>query len=107
MGSMQDKIYTYIGFAIKAGKVRIGVNSVLTQKGSIPLLLLCASASENTKKDAFKIAKKYNSVIVMSVADKLEDIFRKDNCKLAAILDVSLAHAILDNLNEKFVQFGG
>ncbi len=104
---MQDKIYTYIGFAIKAGKVRTGVNAITTLKGDIPLLLLCGSASDNTKKDVLKLAKKHNSVIVTSLSDKLEDIFRKDNCKLAAILDASLAKAILDNLNEKFVQFGG
>lgn len=104
---MNDKIHTYIGFAVKSGKVRLGVNAIYTLKGSIPLLLLCDSASENTKKEAKKIAKKYNSVMVLVKNEKLEDIFYKENCKLAAILDQSLAKAILDNLNENFEQFGG
>lgn len=103
---MQEKIYTFIGFAIKARKIRIGVNAIATLKGNVPLLLLCRTASENTKQDALKLAKKYNSTIVLS-KDRLEDLFCKDNCKLVAILDQSLANAILDNLNEKFQQFGG
>ncbi len=104
---MRDKIYSYIGFAVKAGKVRLGVNAISTLKGGIPLLLLCGTASDNTKKDALKLAKKYGSVVVVSKEDKLEDVFSKENCKLAAILDASLASAIIDNLNEKFAQFGG
>ncbi len=104
---MKDKIHTYIGFAQKAGKFRLGVNAIYTLKGIVPLLLLCDSASENTKKEAKKIAKKYNSAIVLVKNEKLEDIFYKENCKLAAILDQSLANAILDNLNENFEQFGG
>ena len=39
--------------------------------------------------------------------EKIEDIFYKENCKLAAVLDQSLATAILDSLNENFEQFGG
>ncbi len=104
---MKDKIHTYIGFALKAGKVRLGVNAICTIKGQVPLLLLCNTASENTKKETLKIAKKYNSVIVLVKNERLEDIFYKENCKLAAVLDQSLATAILDNLNENFEQFGG
>lgn len=104
---MKDKIHTYIGFSLKSGKVRLGVNAILTIKGKIPLLILCDSASDNTKKDALKIAKKYNSSIILCKNEKLEDLFYKENCKLAAILDESLAKAISDNLNENFVKFGG
>lgn len=107
MAEVRDKIYTYIGFAIRSGKIRIGVNAIQTLKGNIPLLLLCNTASNNTVKDAQKLAKKFNSKIVLSKVDKLEDIFYKENCKVVAILDQSLATAILDNINEKFAQFGG
>lgn len=104
---MKDKVFTYIGFSVKAGKVRLGVNAISTLKGKISLLLLCDTASRNTKNDALKLAKKYSSRIVLSKTYKLEEVFYKDNCKLAAILDESLAKAILDNLNENFVEFGG
>lgn len=104
---MKDKIHTYIGFAVRSGKVKLGVNAIRTVKGKIPLLILCSSASENTKKEAVKLGKKYDSSVVLSKNEKLEDVFSKENCKLAAILDVSLANAIIDNLDENFVQFGG
>ncbi len=103
---MADKLRTYIGFAIKAGKVRTGVNAIGTLKGRIPLLILCSTASENTVKDAVKLSKKHSAAIVVS-NDLVADLFNKENCKLAAILDQSLANAILDNLNDKFVKFGG
>lgn len=102
----KDKIYTFIGFAIRSGKYRAGVNAVNLQRGKIPLILLCDSASQNTKQDAVKLAKKFGSKIILSL-DKLEDLFYKENCKVVAILDEQLAKAILDNLNDKFVQFGG
>ena len=38
---------------------------------------------------------------------KVEDIFYKQNCKLALVTDNSLAKAILANLDEQFVLFGG
>lgn len=103
----QDKIHSYIGFAIRANKVRLGVNAIASLKGSIPLLLLCNTASDNTKKEAMALAAKYHSAVVLSKTERLEDLFNKENCKLGAILDKSLAEAILNNLNEKFVRLGG
>lgn len=107
MVNLQDKILTYIGFSIKAGKVRTGVNAIGTLRGPVPLLILCDSASKNTVEDAVKLAKQLKAKLVLSKVYKVEDIFRKENCKLAAITDQSLAKAIIDNLNEKFVEFGG
>ncbi|MBQ3165943.1 MAG: hypothetical protein IKD14_04250 [Clostridia bacterium] len=104
---MQDKIRSYIGFAIRAGKVRTGVNAISTLKKSVPLLLLCSTASPNTVKDAVKLATNLKARLVVSKAETLENIFNKQNCKLAAIMEPSLAAAIIDNLNEKFVEFGG
>ncbi len=100
---MPDKILSYIGFAIKARKAKTGVNTIEMTKGRIPLIIVCDSASLNTKNDALKLAKKHFSKLVVSKEYKLEDIFNKQNCKVCAICDKSLASAILNNLNEKFV----
>ena len=104
---MRDKIISYVGFAIKAGKIKMGVNAILSHRGDIYLLLLCDTAANNTVKQAEKIAHKACADIVVCKGDTLENILNKENCKLAAILDKSLAGAIKDNLNDKFVQFGG
>ena len=99
---MADKILSYIGFAIRARNVKMGVNSCETLKGRVPLFILCKSASLNTQKDAISLAKKHNSKIVVSV-NPLEEIVCKQNCKLIAITNNELAKAILNNLNEHFV----
>lgn len=104
MPEIKEKIISYIGFAIRARKVKLGVNAALTAKPhSIKLIVLCHTASENTVKDAIGIAKKHHAKIVLSKASKVEDIVCKNNCKLIAVLDVGLAKAITDNLNENFV----
>ena len=59
----KTKAETYIGFAMRAGKFRIGTNAVLTLK-RMDLLIVCKSASDNTKKHAQKIAREYNGPLL-------------------------------------------
>ena len=100
---MQDKIISYIGFAVKARKVKTGVNAVDTVKKGVYLLVLCASAALNTQKEALSFSKRFNCKIVVSKTYLLEDVVHKENCKLIAITDRQFANAILNNLNEHFV----
>ncbi len=99
---MPDKILSYIGFALKARKVKMGVNACNTIKGRVPVFILCKSASPNTQKDAIALAKKHGSKIILSI-NSLENIVGKQNCQLIAITDNQLSKAILNNLNEHFV----
>lgn len=103
----RSKVLTYIGFAIKARKVRTGVNVAKTLKVKAPLMILCETASENTVKEVVSIANKLNAKIIVTKGIKVEDIFYKQNCKLAVITDYQLAKAILSNTDEQFVLFGG
>jgi len=98
---IKTKAQTFIGFAIRAKKYRIGMNAVQTLK-SINLLVVCCSASENTIKDAKKVASKYHCPIIITKKIKLEDITFKENSKVMAITDKALAKAILDNCNNDF-----
>ena len=102
-----NKIYTYIGFAIKSRKIRCGVNSVATLKNRVPLLLLCKTASDNTFDEVLKIAKKINSKIYISKTYKVEDLVNKEHCKLIAIQDVNLAKAIIENGKDHIVEYSG
>ena len=101
------KTLTFIGFAIKARKVRSGVNAIKTLKGGVDLLMLCSTASQNTLEDAVKLSKKLNAPLVISNAYKIEDIIKKEHCKLIAIQDKSLAKAILDSLDNRFQKYSG
>lgn len=103
----EGKIATYIGFARRARRVKVGVNAISTVKGRIPLMLVCHTASKNTLSDAVSLAKKHGSKLVMTKVTTVEDFFDKENARLAAILDDNLAKAILDNLTEEYEIIGG
>ena len=100
---MNTKIYTYIGFAIKSGKAKLGVGAIEFTKGKIPLMLLCDTASENTKKDAKGLARKHLSKLILVKNTTVEELTNKAHCKLAGVLDESLSNAIIDNLDDNYV----
>ena len=92
----KSKVATFIGFSMRARKFKIGVNAVATLKKA-NLLILCRSASENTKKDAVKLAKKLRSKLILTVSKDLSEYTHVENGKLMAILDNELAKAIMKN----------
>ena len=98
----KSKSSTFIGFAIRARKFRIGMNAVQTLK-SINLLIVCNTASDNTKAEAEKVAKKYRCPLIITKTEKLEDITHRENAKVMAVADKALAKAILDNIENDFI----
>ncbi len=96
------KAYTFIGFAMRTGKYKIGLNAVQTLKRAF-LVIVCRSASENTKKESEKLAKKFHAPLIETVADDLADITFRENAKVMAIADNALSKAILDNLEKYFI----
>ena len=98
----KTKAQTFIGFAIRSNKYRIGMNAVQTLK-KINLLIVCCSASENTKQEAKKVASKYHCKLLTTKEVKLEEITHKENSKVMAVIDSALAKAILDNCENEFI----
>ena len=101
----RSKVLTYIGFAKKSGNLRSGVNAINTLK-TANLLIVCATASQNTVKEAVKLSVKFSCPIVESKV-LIEEITGKENCKLIAITEGNLAKAILDNKDENFTLISG
>ena len=97
----KTKAETFIGFALRTGKYKIGVNAVNTLKRA-NLIIVCKSASENTKKDAEKLAKRFHCPQIETVNFTLEQLTYRENDKVMAVADKSLAKAILDNLENDF-----
>ena len=62
------------------------------------------SSIENTKKDAVKLAKKLNAKLIITASNPLSDYTHVENGKLIAILDYSLASAILSS-EEDFIYY--
>ena len=59
---MQNKLNTYIGFAIKSGDIVYGQDNILRQK-NIPLVLIEEGVSQNTQQ---KLKVKFKNVYVLN-----------------------------------------
>ncbi len=105
MPTIRSKFETFIGFAIRKRALITGLNSVESLKRAY-LILVCESASENTKKQALDFARKFNCEAVLCKIP-LEDITGKLNCKIAAVTDKNLAVAAVNNSDENFSVISG
>ena len=102
-----NKIFTYVGFAIRARKIKTGTNAIKTVKNGVYLMLVCNTASENAKKEALKLAERFCCPLYESIGFTVEELTGKENCKLAAILDLELAKAIIANAGYDLKEFSG
>ena len=98
----KTKAQTFIGFTIRTGKFRIGLNAVQTLK-KIKLLIVCKSASENTKDKAKSIKNKYACPMLITVSHTLDQLTSKENAKVMAVTDDALAKAIIENSEKDFI----
>lgn len=101
------KSFAYLGFAIKAGKLRTGINAINTLKNDVYLIIVCSTGEKNARKEAEKLSVKFNAPLIESVTKTLEEITGKENCKVAAVTDENLSKAILQNLGEDFRVLNG
>ena len=100
----KSKVLTFIGFSIRARKLRAGINAIATLKKA-NLLIICQTAAKNSFDEAIKLCKKFNAPLIVSKTYKVEELVKKENCKLVAIQDESLGNAILQNLDEHFQEY--
>lgn len=103
----KSKTESYIGFCIKAGKLTCGFNAIETLKKDVFLLLLCDTATENGKKSAEKLRRRFGCEMLLSCGKTLEEVTGRSGCKLAAVRDKNLAKAILSAEDENFRKYSG
>ena len=99
----RTKVQTFIGFAMRTGQYKIGVNACQTLKKA-KLMLVCHTASENTVKDAMKLAKKFHCKLCVTTNKTLEEYTNKPNSKVMAIANVDLAKSILENKQSELIE---
>ncbi|MBR2377500.1 MAG: hypothetical protein IKA85_07035 [Clostridia bacterium] len=102
----KSKAFTFIGFAIKARKVKMGVNAVKTLKKA-ELLILCHTATENTLKESVSLSNKLNAKLLILNEIELEKVTFKAGVKLIAITDKALSDAILKSDERRLVEYLG
>ena len=99
----RSKVETFIGFAIKTGKYKIGTNACQTLKRA-KLVIVCQTASENTVDLAKKLAKKFNCKLLQTAINPLEYYTKKENAKVMAIENGDLAKSILLNKELELIE---
>lgn len=97
----KSKVATFIGFAIRAGTCKMGLNACATLKKA-NLMLVCCSTGKSTVEKAISLAKKLNCPVLITKNKLLDSFTHKENSKVMAITDKALAKAILDNAIEDF-----
>ena len=98
----RSKAQTFIGFAIRTGRYRIGLNSIESLKKAY-LVIACKSASENSVIKAQKFAEKMHCPLFITKEKLLEEFTSRANSKVMAIADKDLATAIIDNSENDFI----
>lgn len=96
----KDKAETLTGFAVKAAKLIYGADNI-TKGRRKALVMLCASASENTRKEIERFCKQTGTDLIIT-KKPLEDIVHKKNCKVIAFKDSQMAEAVKKNINENY-----
>ena len=92
----ESKIKSYLGFAIRGGKVVFGYDNLFITRKQ-PLLVLISSSQNEKMTDKviqYCLDRKIRCIKLPFV---LEDILNR-NCKVIAVLDRSLADAIYNEL---------
>ena len=97
----KSKAETFIGFAVRSGKLRTGVNTLSTLKKAY-LILVSVDAAEETLKTAVKYAERYRCKAFKTKDKPLEEYLFKAGIKMAAVTDFSLAKAIIENAGTEF-----
>ncbi len=98
MQTAENKIISYLGFSIKAGKIVFGLdNAEKLKRGA--LLLYDEGLSENSKKRAFGLAERLKCPVLVYRGEIAKLLFRP-GCKLVVLTDKHLAEAVKNTAAE-------
>lgn len=98
----ENKLATYIGFAIKSGKVIFGYDKLFETKKLPKIIIFCQTLSEKMKNKLDLFAKSKKIKLLTLEKFILSDIIKRDNCKVIGIYDENLSNVIsaeIDKLN--------
>lgn len=100
---MNEKFFSMIGMARRAGKLSAGEAAVkdAVRRQTAELVILAADASENTKKSVTNSCSFYKiSVIEVPLMDKLGECIGCARTAAVSVNDYNLAKAVSDKFNQ-------
>jgi len=97
-----SKIESLIGFAIRAGKVNFGLNSVVEFNKNPKLIIFSDKLAESSVKDIKKVASKCKSKLIMTSVD-LSVVTHKEGCKVISITDKMFSDGIVKYSDSNYI----
>ncbi|MCI8459272.1 MAG: hypothetical protein HFE46_06370 [Clostridia bacterium] len=97
----KDKVDSLLGFAVKAGQLVFGADTLDTAKAKIYLIVMCSTTAENTKKKVWQTAEKKN-IPLMQSENELQYAVSRKNCKVVAVTDKQMASAIIERCGQNY-----
>ena len=91
------RIESYLGFAVRSGKIVYGMDNIETSRRRLYALVLGPDASVNLAERAERYAAR-RTVPLIKAEKPLEELIRKPNCKLVALLDANMAKAVISSV---------
>ena len=93
----KDKVESILGFAIKAGKVIFGADSIERYHKKKHLIIMCKTLATNTREKLLRTNPGVPAIVSHGI--EVEELTHKLNCKVIAVTDKQMAQAILTNKN--------
>ena len=90
----ESKLASYIGFAIKSGKVIFGYDNLFKSKKLPRSIICCSTLSEKMKNKLISYSNDKKIKLLTLENLILSDIIKRDNCKVLGICDENLSFAI-------------
>ena len=95
-----NKISSYLGFCIRAGKIVFGVDRIETLKKAY-LLLADEELKENSFQIMLKASEKFSVRLIVTEEKLLGELLHRPQVKAVAITDEQLALAIIKAMESK------
>ena len=97
--SLQSKVKTYIGFAKKSGKIKIGTDNILAYKKN-SVIIFSRDISDNAKNKLVNYKSKTGSTLVEIGNNLIISLLDSESIKAISIIDKSLGDACVNVLKD-------
>lgn len=93
-----SKIDSYVGFAVKSGKIIWGLDMLKKAKRAPFVILIDEQIGQNSLKQVKLYAERNNVELVLLPAEHLNNSLARTNVKILSICDENLAKAIINTI---------
>ncbi|MDP4092532.1 MAG: ribosomal L7Ae/L30e/S12e/Gadd45 family protein [Bacillota bacterium] len=107
---MTNRIYSFMGLAVKAGRLVSGDDTCerALKREKVKLLIIAEDASDNTKKKFTDICSYRNIAFrIFGKKELIGSYTGKDARSVAAILDKGFADRLAEMIDKDHLEFGG